>query len=85
MLAEPGCLLGRFDAFSNRYHIQASCQRQHGIQNRRSDRFRTDGIHKTAIDFEVIHREAFQINQRAVASTKIIYRNFKAFMVQPFE
>ncbi|MNN96781.1 hypothetical protein D3C81_2158230 [compost metagenome] len=85
MLAQPGGLLRRFDTFSNGDHVQPSGERQHGIQHRRRDRFRTNGVHKTAIDFQVIHREPLQINQRAVAGTKIIYRDFKAFMMQPFE
>lgn len=84
-IAQPPGLLLRFYAFSNRQHIQASGECQHGIQYRRRQRLGTNGIDKPTVNLQVINRKAFQIDEGAMAGAEIINGNFEPGSMYPFK
>lgn len=75
--AQPTGLLRCFYPFSNRQHIKTFRECQHGVQNRRGQGFRPNGVNKAAIDFQVVNGKAFQINKCAMTGAKIINGNLK--------
>ncbi|MNY64211.1 hypothetical protein D3C86_2012850 [compost metagenome] len=81
MFTQPGGLFWRFNTFRHRGHVEPPRQRQHGVEHRGRDRFRSNGVHKAAIDFKIIHRKTFQINQRAVACPEIVDGYLKPFVL----
>ena len=76
-IAQPTGLLRSFYPFRNRQHIKTFRKCQHGVQNRRGQGFRPNGVNKAAIDFQVVNGEAFQIDKRAMTGAEIINSNFK--------
>ncbi len=71
-------LFRRFDPFSNRQHIEAFRQRQHRVKYGGSDRFRTDGVDKSTVNFQIIERKTLKIDKRAVPGAEVINSNFYA-------
>lgn len=84
-IAQPPGLLLRFYAFSNRQHIEASGECQHGIQYRRRQRLGTNGIDKSTVNLQVIDRKTFQIDKGTMAGAEIINGNFESGSMQPFK
>ena len=52
---------------------------------RGSDRFRTDGVDKSTVNFQIIERKTLKIDKRAVPGAEVINSNFYADRVQPGE
>ena len=58
---------------------------EHRVQHRRVQGLRPDALHEAAIDLDIVEGVFFQIDQRAVAGTEIVYRNLNIVLMQPGE
>ncbi len=82
---QPGRLVASFHPFRHSFQVEFLCQQQHGVKHRRGYGFGADTLHKAAIDFQVVERIFFQVDQRAMASAEIIDGNLEIVFMQPGE
>ena len=72
----------RFHPFGNHVQTEVVGHANHGLHHRLVVAVGDDVLHKAAVNFELVQRQAFQVRQRGVAGAKVVQREAHALRAQ---